>query len=204
MDASSPAFDFFISRRGTVAREAQEVAGILTDAGYRVTVQDYDSTQGSVFPLFIHDALKAAQHLLLLHTADYDTNRWTREEFGHFLAQSRQPGQARDIRLLRCDGSQPEGLLAGLVRGTLHGVTEPQQRRRIILAAARGEAAATHGGTPIFGPPGMPRENLLFTGPDDLLVALHAALSGGSGRAALTQAAVYGLGGVGKTSLARA
>ena len=42
---------------------------------------------------------------------------------------------------------------------------------------------------------------------DDLLAAVdavHAALSSGSGRAALTQAAVHGLGGVGKTSLARA
>jgi hypothetical protein len=50
----------------------------------------------------------------------------------------------------------------------------------------------------------MPPENRLFTGRESELDAVHAALSSGSGRAALTQAAVHGLGGVGKTSLARA
>jgi hypothetical protein len=50
----------------------------------------------------------------------------------------------------------------------------------------------------------MPTENRLFTGREAELDALHAALSSGAGRAALTQAAVHGLGGVGKTSLARA
>jgi hypothetical protein len=43
MSTTAPAFafDVFISRRGTVAAEAQEVADILQSEYYRVLVQDY-------------------------------------------------------------------------------------------------------------------------------------------------------------------
>ncbi|HEY1934906.1 MAG TPA: hypothetical protein VGG99_23115 [Acetobacteraceae bacterium] len=39
--------DFFISRRGTIAAVAQEVADILRSEGYRVLVQDYDAALGT-------------------------------------------------------------------------------------------------------------------------------------------------------------
>jgi hypothetical protein len=35
-------YDFFLSRRGSVATIAQEVADVLTEKGYKVFVQDYD------------------------------------------------------------------------------------------------------------------------------------------------------------------
>jgi len=35
-------FDFFVSRRGSVAAVAREVVGIVTEKGYKVMVQDYD------------------------------------------------------------------------------------------------------------------------------------------------------------------
>jgi hypothetical protein len=34
-------YDFFLSRRGSVASIAQEVADVLTEKGYKVFVQDY-------------------------------------------------------------------------------------------------------------------------------------------------------------------
>ena len=48
MSTTAPAFefDFFISRRGTVAAEAQEVADILIADGHRVLVQDCDAALG--------------------------------------------------------------------------------------------------------------------------------------------------------------
>jgi tetratricopeptide (TPR) repeat protein len=49
----------------------------------------------------------------------------------------------------------------------------------------------------------MPLANRLFTGRGDLLAAMHTALAAEDASAALTQTAVHGLGGVGKTSLAR-
>jgi hypothetical protein len=35
-------YDFFLSRRGSVASIAREVADVLTEEGYKVLVQDYD------------------------------------------------------------------------------------------------------------------------------------------------------------------
>ena len=35
-------YDFFLSRRGSVAAIAQEVTDVLTEKGYKVFVQDYD------------------------------------------------------------------------------------------------------------------------------------------------------------------
>ena len=82
-------YDFFVSRRGTVAAVAQEVADVLEAEGFKVVVQDYDTEHGGNFKLFIHDALVKARDLIVLHTADYDTNHWTREEFGNFPAGRR-------------------------------------------------------------------------------------------------------------------
>jgi hypothetical protein len=35
-------YDFFLSRRGSVAAIAREVTDVLTEKGYRVLTQDYD------------------------------------------------------------------------------------------------------------------------------------------------------------------
>ena len=35
-------YDFFLSRRGSVAAIAQEVTDVLTEKGYKVRVEDYD------------------------------------------------------------------------------------------------------------------------------------------------------------------
>ncbi|HUN42706.1 MAG TPA: toll/interleukin-1 receptor domain-containing protein [Acetobacteraceae bacterium] len=62
MDALAPfAFDFFISRRGSVAAVAREVADVLEAEGYRVTVQDYDFAAGGQFVLDIDEALRQAR-----------------------------------------------------------------------------------------------------------------------------------------------
>ena len=44
-------FDFFLSRRGSVASIAREVADVLTERGYKVVVQDYDNRP--LFPLTV-------------------------------------------------------------------------------------------------------------------------------------------------------
>jgi hypothetical protein len=47
--AARQRFDFFLSRRGSVAPIAQEVADVLSETGYRVLVQDYDIPLGASF-----------------------------------------------------------------------------------------------------------------------------------------------------------
>ena len=51
-------FDFFLSRRGSVATVAQEVADVLTAADYKVIVQDYDIPLGASFVEAMHEAVK--------------------------------------------------------------------------------------------------------------------------------------------------
>jgi hypothetical protein len=40
-------YDFFLSRRGSVAAVAREVADVLAEKGYKVLVQDYDIPLGA-------------------------------------------------------------------------------------------------------------------------------------------------------------
>jgi hypothetical protein len=40
-------YDFFLSRRASVAAVAREVADVLTERGYKVLVQDYDIPLGA-------------------------------------------------------------------------------------------------------------------------------------------------------------
>jgi hypothetical protein len=42
-------YDFFLSRRGSVAPIAREVTDVLTEKGYKVLVQDYDIPLGASF-----------------------------------------------------------------------------------------------------------------------------------------------------------
>jgi menaquinone-dependent protoporphyrinogen IX oxidase len=35
-------YDFFLSRRGSIAEIAREVADVLTESGNKIIVQDYD------------------------------------------------------------------------------------------------------------------------------------------------------------------
>ncbi|HME22259.1 MAG TPA: FxSxx-COOH system tetratricopeptide repeat protein [Acetobacteraceae bacterium] len=203
MDAPAFEFDFFISRRGSVAAVAQEVADILAAEGFQVRVQDYDFAASGQFVRDIDHALKQARHLLILYSHDYHSSFWTQQEFHNFLAAVAASNGERRIGVLRCDDAIPTGLLYSATFGNLVGVANTDERRRIVLQVARGEAPAVRPSPRIFGG-SMPLENLLFTGRNELLAAMHAALAAEDGAAALTQAAVHGLGGVGKTSLARA
>ena len=195
-------YDFFVSRRGTVDADARDVANILIGEGFKVTVQDFDFPSGGHFVGNIDDALKKAQHLLILYSHDYDTNFWTQQEFRNFMAARAANPDARRIGLLRCDAAAPAGLLAGITHGVLTGISDPEQRRQIVLAVANGQAPAAPATPRVFGG-AMPPRNRLFTGRDDLLTRLHTALTAAADPVALTQTAVHGLGGIGKTSLAR-
>jgi hypothetical protein len=129
-------YDYFISRRGSIAALAREAADALESANYKVKVQDYDFTINGKFVLDIHDALKQCRNLLILHSADYDSSFWTREEFAHFLPAAAASQGERRVGLLRCDVAIPQGLLHGITRGDLFGVDDPAKRRETILSVA--------------------------------------------------------------------
>ena len=67
-------FDFFVSRRGSVAAVAREVENVLSEKGYKVFVQDYDIPFGASFTEAMHEAIKSARDLVILFTQDYEAS----------------------------------------------------------------------------------------------------------------------------------
>ena len=197
-------FDFFLSRRGSVAAVAQEVENVLAENGYKVFVQDYDIPLGASFIEAMHEAIKNSRDLVILFTSDYEASPYTRKEFTSFEAERHLDGRERHIVVLRCEDVPLRGLLADTVYQDLVGVSDPEERRRRIIAAAERRSAAQRpqrrrGRTFV----GVPPRIAGFTGRAEALDRLDAILTQDK-PAAVTQVrvAVQGMGGVGKTSLA--
>jgi TIR domain-containing protein/AAA ATPase-like protein len=192
--------DFFVSRRGIAKAEAREVAEVLESRGYTVIVQDFDIPFSTNFVGAIHDAVKVANHFVGLLTEDYDVSPFTRGEWTSFYPAAVSSGGKRRLIILRVDNVEPPGLLAPLVYGDLFGVTDPERRREIIVAAAEGRSTGKRRGFQIFD--SVPPRNPDFTGRDALLGELHRKLGAADIGSAISQVAIHGLPGIGKTSLA--
>jgi hypothetical protein len=197
-------YDFFLSRRGSVATIAREVTDVLTEKGYRVFVQDYDIPITANFIEEMHEAIKNARDLVVLFTRDYEQSPYTRMEFTSFEANAVQSAEKRRMVILRCEDAPLLGLFAPHVYQDLVGTGDAEERRSRILAALEGRSQA------LEPPPrpfiGVPPRIASFTGRADELDRLDAILMHDK-PAAVTQAsvgraAVQGMGGVGKTSLA--
>jgi TIR domain len=134
--------DFFLSRRGSVAAVAQEVADVLTDKGYSVLVQDYDIPLTANFIEAMHEAIKGARDLIVLHTVDYEASPYTRKEFTSFEADRTRSVEERRMIILRCEDTPLRGLFAPVISQNLYGISDPQERKRRILAAAEGQSQA--------------------------------------------------------------
>src|SRR5215471_6741566 len=196
-------YDFFLSRRGSVAPVAREVTDVLTAKGYKVLVQDYDIPLGASFVEAMHEAIINSRDLIILFTEDYLRSPYTRKEFTSFEAERVKTAEERHIIVLCCEDVPLRGLLADNVYQTLVGISDPQERkRRIIAAAERQSQAAPPPPRPFIG---VPPRIASFTGRAEELDKLDAILMHDK-PAAVTQAvgraAVQGLGGVGKTALA--
>src|SRR5262245_3935558 len=197
-------YDFFLSRRGSVAPVASEVTDVLSEKGYKVLVQDYDIQLGASFLEAMHEAVINSRDLIILFTEDYLRSPYTRKEFTSFEAERVKTAEERHIIVLRCEDVPLRGLLADNVYQTLVGIEDPEERKRCIIAAAeRQSQAAPPPPRPFIG---VPPRIASFTGRSGELDRLDAILMHDK-PAAVTQAsvgraAVQGMGGVGKTSLA--
>jgi TIR domain-containing protein len=99
-------YDFFLSRRGSVAAFAREVADVLTEKGYKVLVQDYDIPLGASFVEAMHEAVKNSRDLIILLTRDYEQSPYTRKEFTSFEAERAQSQEERATWRI-CDACVP-------------------------------------------------------------------------------------------------
>jgi tetratricopeptide (TPR) repeat protein len=197
-------YDFFLSRRGSVAAIAQEVTDVLKEKGYKVRTQDYDIPITANFIEEMHEAVKNARDLVVLFTRDYEQSPYTRMEFTSFEANAAQSAEKRRMVILRCEDAPLLGLFAPHVYQDLVGIGDAEERRSRILAAAEGRSQA------LEPPPrpfvGVPPRIASFTGRANELDRLDAILMqdkpAAVKQASVGRAAVQGLGGVGKTSLA--
>jgi TIR domain/NB-ARC domain len=198
-------YDFFLSRRGSVATIAQEVTDALKENGYRVFTQDYDIPLTANFIEEMHEGVKNARDLVVLFTRDYEQSPYTRMEFTSFEANAAQSAEKRRMVILRCEDTPLLGLFASPhVYQDLVGIADVEERRSRILAAAEGRSQA------LEPPPrpfiGVPPRITSFTGRADELDRLDAILMrkkpAAVTQASIGRAAVQGMGGVGKTCLA--
>jgi tetratricopeptide (TPR) repeat protein len=203
-DSPGERYDFFLSRRGSVATVAREVTDVLTEKGYKVLVQDYDIPLGASFVEAMHETIINSRDLIILFTEDYLRSPYTRKEFTSFEAERVKTAEERHIIVLRCEDVPLRGLLADNVYQTLVGIEDPEERkRRIIAAAERQSQAAPPPPRPFIG---VPPRIASFTGRAKELDLLDDILMQDK-PAAVTQtsvgrAVVQGMGGVGKTALA--
>ena len=165
--------------------------------------QDYDIPLGASFVEAMHEAVKNSRNLVILFIHFYEESPYTRKEFTSFEAERAQSVEERHIIVLRCEDVPLRGLLADNVYQDLVGIDDPEERKRRIVAAIDHQSQAL---APVTRPfIGVPPRIAGFTGRAEALDRLDAILMRDT-PAALTQAvgraAVQGMGGVGKTSLA--
>jgi hypothetical protein len=122
-------FDFFLSRRGSVAAVAREVADVLTGKGYKVIVQDYDIPLTANFIEAMHEAIKNARDLVVL------LHRTTRP----------RPIPARNSRASRrsgCKAPNRDGLSSSAARTFRCAVSSHPTSIRTSSASTTGRSAA--------------------------------------------------------------
>ena len=203
---------FFISRAGPDAAYAVKIAHILERAGYRVFIQDRDIINESIIAA-MHGGLIDAPRTIALLSADYlDPKRvHCAAEWQATIAQD-PLNQERKLILLRVAECAPPGLLKSLAYWDLVRVRgDDQLLADIVLHAvdpsagkALPEAVADYWreARPIVH--SDIRETPSFTGRGEAMADIDAAITQGA-TVAITQSpvAIHGMGGIGKSTLAR-
>lgn len=210
--------DFFVSYTQADQAWAEWIAWQLDEAGYSVTLQAWHFRPGNNFAHEMQTALEQCEKTLAVLSDRYLHSQFAMSEFyAAFVADPLgEGGKLIPVRIEEFDG---KGLIKPIVYIDLAG-KEAGEARTVLLQGISGEdrkpatAPAFPGGVgapatdaPAFpgtlpGVWNVPPRNLNFTGRGDYLTTLRAKLAAGE-TMALTPQAIQGLGGVGKTQLAR-
>jgi tetratricopeptide (TPR) repeat protein len=193
----------FISRAGADADFAATIGAILEAACYAVTLQQWDFANRN-FMQRMHAALSEGARVIALLSPEYLRSEHCQAEWQNAIADDPLNTKSRLI-LLRVAECEPVGLLRGLAYWDL----VPIRNNRSLLEQTVREAVRTDPGReaavgPYWRAPRtiIDREAIRpvpsFSGREAELAATSAALANDGAIAAL-----YGLGGVGKSSVAR-
>ena len=206
--------DFFISYNKADREWAEWIAWQLEEAGYSTNVQAWDFRPGSNFVLEMQRAASEAERTIAVLSPDYLEAKFTQPEWAAAFAKdpTGAAGILLPVRVRKCD---LEGLLPQIVYIDLVGLVEVGAREKLLTGVRRGRAKpSTKPGFPGSGraareaprfPGALPDiwnlapRNPNFTGREDQLRDLHAALTADRAAAIVP---IAGLGGAGKTQLA--
>ena len=193
----------FISRAGADADFAAAIGGILESAGYAVLLQQWDFANRN-FMDRMHAALAGGARVVALLSPEYLSSAHCQAEWQNAIADDPLNRRSRLI-LLRVAECEPVGLLSGLAYWDLVPSRENRALlQEIVLDAVREEPRRDAPTRPYWRPPRCVvdteaiRPVLTFSAREEELTAIASALSHDG-----AVVAVHGLGGVGKTSIAR-
>ena len=210
--------DFFISFNSADRGWAEWIASELEAAQYKVIYQSWDFQPGSNFVLEMQKATTQSQRTIIVLSPAFLSAAFPQPEWAAAFAQD-PTGAKRTLVPIRIQPCKPEGLLAQIVYADLVGLNEADARKALLAAVNPVRPApgsipfpATQPAQPVPEkkpfPGALPaRCNLLgarnphYLDRDGLLARLAESLTKGH-TAALTQT-LAGLGGVGKSTLAR-
>lgn len=207
--AAESLIDFFISRAVADAAVADAIGRILDNEGHSVIVQQCDLADRD-FMQRMHASLESGARVIALFSPEYLASTPCMAECLDAIADDplNKRGRLIVMRVAQC---APTGLLTALGYWDLVPVRDdPKILRDVVLAAVEPgrHKGDTSPGAPYWREPQAVVHSEIkatpsFTGREDELEAIHSALWSG-GAAVVTQpAAVHGLGGVGKSALAR-
>ena len=205
----------FISYTQKDRRWAEWIAWQVEEAGHEARLQAWDFPKGSNFVSLMDKTLKWADVTMPLlspafFNSEFGEAEWTAafssDPLGH-------EGRLIPVRVRQCE---VRGVLAPIVRIDLLGLDKAEAIRELVGGLKQGrwrpdeepafppELEAAPKAEPAFPRArmiGVPHRNKYFTGREELLAELHRRLEADES-AVLAQAAVFGLGGVGKTQTA--
>ncbi|MGH7737788.1 MAG: FxSxx-COOH system tetratricopeptide repeat protein [Candidatus Tyrphobacter sp.] len=202
-DSTAQVKTLFISRAGADAHVAAAIGSILEAAGYPVILQQWDFANRN-FMERMHAALAQGARVIALLSPEYLRSEHCQAEWQNAIAQDPLNKESRLI-LLRVAECEPQGLLSGLAYWDLVPIRDDRTLLgEIVCNAVREGRHDVALGGPCWRPPRSivdvdairPVPN--FSGRESELMELTAAFASGS-----SVAVVHGLGGIGKSSVAR-
>lgn len=194
--------EFFISRASADAAFAAVVGEILTEAGHGVVLQQWDFANRN-FMERMHAALADGARVVALLSPEYLRSAHCQAEWQNAIANDPLNTESRLI-VLRVAECEPVGLLSGLAYWDLVPVADNRTLLRdIVLDAVRKDRMRTASGPYCRAPRSIVDGEAVrpvpgFSGRERELATLASNLSRDG---AIT--VVQGLGGVGKSSVAR-
>jgi hypothetical protein len=206
-DLERPA-DFFISRAGADAPFADQIGRTLEYAGHSVVLQQWDFANRN-FMERMHSALESGARVIALLSNDYLASDHCAAEWIYPLMGDPLNKQGRLI-VLRVAESTPSGLLVALAYWDLVPVRgDGALLRDVVLAAVKPgrhqepTPAAQYWRAPRPIVHAEIKETPSFTGRECELKAIRERLWAGQAAAVTQPVAAHGLGGIGKSALAR-